>query len=171
MTPVFMTDYLPILQHARTTVERDLLKETMARLTESLFGATSSVFDKQLDSAGMSLVAAFKEVFTIAGAGHSDHDLPAGRQEKIREVLVDISKALDELPIVSLTLAFEPSGKMVEKIYSFLTTTLQKPIVADIKIEPLILGGAIVEYGGVYKDVSLKTKIDKTFREGVTWAE
>lgn len=152
-------DYLPILQHARTTFERDTLREAIARLTESLFGASKTAFDEQLASLGISLAEAFKEVFTLAGCDLAD-------REKVRETLASMSKALDELPIVFLTLAFEPSGKMVGKMYSFLTKTLGKSIVIDVKTEPLILGGAIVEYGGVYKDVSLKTKIEKTFEEG-----
>lgn len=74
---------------------------------------------------------------------------------EISEFLKELKEILQSLPILKLELAFLPSRSFLEKISLF----LGKKIVLDVKVNPEIVGGAILEYKGKYLNLSLEKKV------------
>lgn len=93
------------------------------------------------------------------------------KQEKVRmENPVDVKVALSNiqkmgntLPVVKLKLAFEPTGKIIKNISYWFTRRLGQKVILDFSLERHAIGGAFISFGGLYKDYTIKTKIDKYF--------
>lgn len=148
-----------ILQHVHTTLDRDELKKIIVLLLASLFQEKKS-FQEQLEGVvGISWKARLTDFFAKEGVALSD-------RARIEEKLTRLQKMLESLPVVRLTLAFDPPTHAIEAIASWLQATIRKPVVLDITQDHTILGGARIEFEGRYLDGSLRSKLEKVFEEG-----
>lgn len=68
-------------------------------------------------------------------------------------------------PLV-IYLAFEADEGTILQICNFARTALQKPdLILDVKFNPLLIAGCSLSWKGIYKDYSLKAKIDQRKEE------
>lgn len=86
-------------------------------------------------------------------------------QEDKALVLKKIRENLGQIKTVELTLSMDPSQKLIDKITDLLSSSLTQKAAIDIKIDPSIIGGAIVIFNGKYYDGSLKTKLKQILSE------
>ena len=84
--------------------------------------------------------------------------------EALSRKISDLKKSLDGLVVVKLTLAFEPSTSTIDKILAFLRQNLGEKTILEVKFESKILGGVIFEFKGLYKDYTLKSRLEEVFR-------
>jgi len=56
---------------------------------------------------------------------------------------------------VKITLATDPDGLLIDNIYDWALQLFGDPVILDISYDPIILGGAVIAYGGLYYDGSL----------------
>jgi F0F1-type ATP synthase delta subunit len=82
-------------------------------------------------------------------------------------ILAEIKKRLSSIKFVNLTLSFAPSQDMIERISNWLGKSVPQNIALDIKIDPEIVGGAVIEFDGKYFDYSLKNKLDNILKNYV----
>lgn len=85
-------------------------------------------------------------------------------RERIAKTLAEIKKKAEGLQAITLTLAFEAQQSTIDRISSFARQTLGENIIIEINVEPGIIGGAIIVFNGLYRDYSLKTKLEEVFR-------
>ena len=78
--------------------------------------------------------------------------------EKVLDELVDEMK---ELPLLRLSIAFEPTQSSVEMITRWLQTNTGKHWILDLTVDPKVGAGAVIEAGGLYRDFSLNEKLDQ----------
>lgn len=88
----------------------------------------------------------------------------------IKVGLSKIKKIGDNLPIVSLRLAYEPTEAVIKTISSWFIKKLGQKVVIDFSLERSIIGGVYISYNGLYKDYTLKTKVEKYFEKSVAAA-
>jgi len=69
--------------------------------------------------------------------------------------LRNLKQAVKSLPVVGLTLAFEPQEELIKKISSWLSLSLPTHTLINLSVKPEILAGAIIEYQGRYRDYSI----------------
>jgi F0F1-type ATP synthase delta subunit len=62
---------------------------------------------------------------------------------------------LESLPVVSLTLAQNPTISSLKHIHEWLKNTLKKQVLIIYKIDQNMTAGAKIEYNGLYKDYSI----------------
>lgn len=72
-----------------------------------------------------------------------------------RDFLVKIQTTVSSMPIVSLTLAFEPSDDMLKSLSQWFLFTLNKQVLFDIQTDPKLIAGITINYNGRFKDYSL----------------
>jgi F0F1-type ATP synthase delta subunit len=82
-------------------------------------------------------------------------------------VIKEIKKRLSLIKFVNLTLSFDPTYAFMEKISSWFAKSVNQTIALDIKIDPKLIGGAIVEYEGKYFDNSIKNKLESILKNYV----
>ncbi len=79
--------------------------------------------------------------------------------------LESLEEYLKNLKEINITLAFEPSEKTIDKIYTWVTKNVGTDVILNLAIQPDILGGAILSYKGLYFDYSLEKKLNAAFSE------
>ncbi|OGH19174.1 MAG: hypothetical protein A2868_00020 [Candidatus Levybacteria bacterium RIFCSPHIGHO2_01_FULL_40_15b] len=84
--------------------------------------------------------------------------------EALSRKISDLKKSLDGLVVVKLTLAFEPSTSTIDKILAFLRQNFGEQTILELRFESKILGGVIFEFKGLYKDYTLKSRLEEVFR-------
>lgn len=82
------------------------------------------------------------------------------RQPKEQVFFLELlKKFLISLPKVKLELAIDPERETLIKISDWFEKEVGKKFILDLKTNPKILGGAIIEYNGQWRDFSLAKKL------------
>lgn len=82
---------------------------------------------------------------------------------QVQQLIKTLTQQVTILPVLSITLSFEPNEETINLIATWIQSNIGHGILFDINIDKTILGGAIIEWRGVYKDFSLLKKIDTYF--------
>lgn len=75
--------------------------------------------------------------------------------------LGQLENVINQLQTLILYLPFEVSGEALEKIGQKARILFNPALVLDIKYNPSLLAGCALVWKGVYKDYSLKSKIEE----------
>jgi len=76
-----------------------------------------------------------------------------------------IQTRISSLPILSLTIAFEPIDETFKILSDWLALNIHREALLDINIDTKIIGGATVSFNGKYADCSIKPKFDQIFQD------
>ena len=79
--------------------------------------------------------------------------------------LNSLENYLKSLKEINITLSFEPTEKITDKIYTWVTKNVGKDVILNFTVSPKILGGATISYKGLYFDYSLEKKLNSAFSE------
>jgi len=84
-------------------------------------------------------------------------------REKLEKegVTSELEKKLQSLPEMRLEIAFFPKDDFITKISQWLEKEFGQKIILDFIINPKVIGGAIIEYQGHWRDFSLAKEVDK----------
>jgi F0F1-type ATP synthase delta subunit len=149
-------NYSDILRWVKTTDHaRDLLSE-IEILLENLFKMETNAFEKALRSISILTSQTLKEAFTKDNISFEDKSM-------IKEYLIGLKEQLQKLKVLKLSLAFEASEYSIDYLFAWVLKNQGVGIVLDIKTDKSIIGGAIIEFNGKYKDFSLRKKLVEVF--------
>jgi len=76
-----------------------------------------------------------------------------------------IQEAISNLPLLSLTIAFEPTEETLKILSEWLVLNIHKEVLFDITIDTKIIAGATISFSGKYTDQSIKTRFDQIFKD------
>lgn len=99
-------------------------------------------------------------------ASTSDVAMTHIKKEDIKAILSSAYRTICALPILQMTLAFEPSEAVIGNISRWARQTLAPGILLDLSLDRSILGGAIIIYQGKFFDYSLRKKLQAVFEKG-----
>ena len=137
----------------KTVDEREEVKSLIQKLRESLFKKEG--FGKTLKNKIPLKYSPLLNSYIKSGVG----------KEGFEGSLNSLEEYLKNLKEINITLAFEPSEKITDKIYAWVAKNVGQEVIINLAIEPKILGGVILSYKGLYFDYSLSKKLDKAFSE------
>lgn len=144
--------YKQILSRIRTYEEAQKLIEEIELINEAIFSKESSEVEVVLKSRVRLWVAdALRE------------DWKDGNVQK-EEYLRDLKSRLENLKVLDLVLAFEPTDTSIDKFFNFVTENLGEGVVLNITLDKSILGGAKIIWEGRYRDFTLLRVFDEEFR-------
>lgn len=92
-----------------------------------------------------------------------ENKIDIGRPIEVQESLLKLKTIGNKFPVVSLELAFEPTEQVLKNFTLWFSRNVDKKVLFNITLERSELGGAYVAYDGLYKDLTLKTKVDEYF--------
>ncbi len=82
-------------------------------------------------------------------------------KDNIYQILSDLEKEIPNLPTLTVYLTFEPDDATLAQLGSVARKTFSSPsLVLDIKLDLNLIAGAALVWKGVYKDYSLRAKIE-----------
>lgn len=80
-------------------------------------------------------------------------------REQVRQFIQDLVTDLNTVLSISLIVAVEPTEKTLREISAWISRNNSVKVFLDLKIDPNIIGGAVIEYNGSYRDYSLKKRM------------
>ena len=81
--------------------------------------------------------------------------------EALQAFLKELTNQVENLPVVTITIAFTPKEKTVNAIYNWFLYQLKKQVLLDIRTDRNLIGSAVIAYKGKYKDYSLSKKLQQ----------
>lgn len=148
--------YSDVLRWVKTTEHaRDILSE-IEILLDSLFKTDANTFEKALRSISILTSQTLKEAFQKDNISLDD-------KTTIKEYLVGLREQIQKLKTLKLTLAFESSEYTIDNLFNWISKNLLTGIILEIKTDKSIIGGAVIELEGKYKDYSLRKTLEEVF--------
>lgn len=81
----------------------------------------------------------------------------------MQKFLSNLKDHIKKLPIINLQIAYDAAEKNIIDISSWFTLNLKQKILINVTINKKLIGGAIIGYNGIYKDYSLKKRLDEKY--------
>lgn len=103
-----------------------------------------------------------EKLLTILSNEHVNTKQP----NTIQNCLQEIKKNIAQLPVLTLTIAFSPKQQLLEMLATWFLVHTKKPVLLDIVVNKNLIGGAIIEYKGIFKDYSLKKILQDKYQKG-----
>lgn len=79
----------------------------------------------------------------------------------IQESLLELKKVAPKFPVVTLKLGYDPTRTHLETFSAWFQNNYNKKVLLEILVERNLLGGAYITHSGLFKDYSLKSKLQK----------
>lgn len=143
-----------IIKKIRTKEELIFFLEEIAKIRQIIFKDSGALLSKKAERKVSGETKELLERLEKEGVISESR----GRQSAFWE---ELEKELQSLPEIKLEIAFSPDGDSLEKISQWLEKESGRKIILDLAINPKIVGGAIIEYQGNWRDFSLAKDIDK----------
>lgn len=131
--------------------------ELISRLDKalaSLFTTKGNLEDK------LSAYLSYQEKDEIIGI-FEQNKIDTNNISSIQNCLKNLIQEIETAPVLTLRLSFDPNTQTVSKIHNWLALNLKKGVLLDIAVDETLMGGAIIEYNGRYKNYSLKKRFEK----------
>ena len=133
-----------LLTKLRTKDDLDILRGELYLLENSLYQTTNK-YDNTIRNDISNWV--------------SDILLQESKDIDISKYIKDLKNDLQEIPVLTASMNFEPSSSFVETVSTWIKGNVDERIVIDILLNTSTLGGVQLSYRGKYLDLSLRKRI------------
>lgn len=141
-----MNDTLAII--LKDTYSLSQLKHRLRILKSSLlkafFGGANLSFSPEQLSWLKSLPTDFYHKFT---------------KDNVYQIFTEMEKEISKLKTLTMYLTFEPDSAALYEIGAYIRTNFGPGFLLDIKLDPALIAGTALVWKGVYKDYSLRAKL------------
>lgn len=150
--------YEGLIELTRTTEDIVKLDEEIDLLLQSVYNVDKQIFEDALEKMVRIRVAVeIRKLLSVA---------TSLKKEEIKAILSNAYRTICALPILQLTLAFEPSEASIGNISRWARQNLAPGILLDLSLDRSVLGGAIIAYHGEFYDLTLRKKLQAIFDRG-----
>jgi F0F1-type ATP synthase delta subunit len=86
----------------------------------------------------------------------------------IKNFLDKLAEKITKLPVLSLTLAFEPNEQTLNILNEWFVINIKKQFIFDISINPNLIAGVVLNFNGKFLDYSINQKFDQILNTVLT---
>lgn len=140
-------EYSEVLNAISTVFEMEQLMQAIAALKTAMYKTEAHVYEET-----------FRAKVPLHLADLMRRNIPEDRDKGV-EYLEGLKEAMEGMPVVTITMAFHPTEGFLAELGGSLKELMQKQVLVDIRVRRLLLGGARVEYGGRFKDYSVRHRL------------
>lgn len=152
-------DLLPLKSYLHTTVDVRDVQIVLRTFSEKLFQTTDNsteIFTKNLPYDIASYLLKLLDTYHV----NKDDKM------QVRVFLTEVINTVNDLPVVSLTLAQSPKKATIITVQDWFLRTYNKLMILDIAIDPELIAGSVIQFQGKYHDYSLKRMLDDKVQVG-----
>ena len=168
--------YSDFLRSIKTVEESNQAQSELEELLDALFKTQQNSFELALKKIGIQTAENLEKAFlkNNLDLGNKSSTFPNDKstiklgdsekvldKEMVKDFLEKLKSELEQLKIIKLVVAFEPSPQTVEHIHEWTKSNLGTGFVLDIGFDKALLGGAIITFKGEYRDLTLKKKLQE----------
>lgn len=89
-----------------------------------------------------------------------DQKMSNTSNDSLKKFLLDLQDIIRKIPVVSLTIAYEPNEASLKTMIEWFLISLKRQVLLDIQVDKKIIAGATINYNGKHKDYSVKPMFD-----------
>jgi ATP synthase delta (OSCP) subunit len=82
-------------------------------------------------------------------------------QNTWRAYLSGLREAISQMRVLRLTLAIIPTTAVLQDATAWVKTNVGTDVVVETQVDPSLIGGAVVNFAGKFRDLSLKPSFEK----------
>ena len=82
-------------------------------------------------------------------------------KDNLSTIFKDLEEEIQKIQALTLYLTFDPDETTIVSIGEFVRRTFASLILLDIKYDPNLIAGAAIVWEGIYRDYSLRSKIEE----------
>jgi hypothetical protein len=142
----------------RTNVQAVDFITRLANISEELYETNFNLEKALVEQFGIRKSDKFNELLR-------DNRIPPGSSAALKDFINKIQEIVSSLPVVSLTIAFEPEEETLKNIFDWFPLNINRQVLLDIKVDPNLIAGANIGYNGKCLDCSIKPIFDQTYSE------
>lgn len=86
----------------------------------------------------------------------------------LKEFLTKLQETVSQFPVLTLTVAFEPTEQTLQSLSEWFIINFKKQILFEISVDPQLIAGAAITYKGNYLDFSIKSAFAKILSETIS---
>jgi len=140
-----------IIEAVATTNERSNLMDFLDQLRDKSYSLDFDV-KNYLSNSPKSAYLVVSEIFEPAFSQGRDHFL---------KTLENAQKELNETPVVTLTIAIEPTDRLAWNIKEWFKNELGRDVLIHFEMDQSLIGGAIIESDGHRSEYSFRQYFDR----------
>jgi len=134
------------------------------KLEQSLFNIHESIEMKAEEIFSHDELDAVKSLLKSQGVSFDSREL-------VRQFIHELVASLNGASSLNLIVAIEPTEKTLREISAWISQNNNVKVFLNLKVDPNIIGGAVIEYNGSYRDYSLKKRVTKEEEEAKASSE
>jgi hypothetical protein len=158
------TDSSPMIDLSNFFQTRSQANDFSARLetiTEQAYHTTFNIEKALMEQFGI----AKKDKFLIL---LRDNKVGIDQIKPIKDFIKRVQEIIAGLPVVPITIAFEPKEQTLQLLSEWFMVNLKKQVLFDITVDRKLIAGAAITFKGTYRDFSIKAKFDETANRVMT---
>lgn len=97
-----------------------------------------------------------------------ENNVNTGAPSDIKDFFDKLQEKISSLPVLSLTVAFEPKEQTLLALSQWFLLNIDKQVLLDITVNPAIIAGAVISINGKHLDFSVKPKFDQLLNDMVS---
>ena len=96
------------------------------------------------------------------------NNVPTESLPAVKEFIFILMSKISSLPVLSLTVAFEPKAETLKSLSEWFFINLHKQMLFDISLDQNIIAGAKITYNGKFFDFSIKSTFERILQNYMT---
>jgi len=93
-----------------------------------------------------------------------ENNITLESHESIKTFLQKMQETISALPVLSLTVAFEPQEQTLKALSEWFLINMKKQVVFDFTVDYRLVAGATINFNGKFSDFSIRPVVEKVLQ-------
>jgi F0F1-type ATP synthase delta subunit len=151
-------EQLDITSICKTKTQGHYFASRLAKVTEKVYETSFNLEHALQEVFGMKIK---DQLLTLMQKENCNIESAAA----VKSFLLKLQQTITELPVTTLTIAFEPQEKTLQVLSDWFVMNLKQQVLFDIVIDEQLIAGTKINYKGKFADYSVKPLFDKMLDE------
>lgn len=148
-----MVNLHKLMPYLKTTYDAKRLLHMLEHLEDALFKNTTTFEETFKKDLPFPLNELLTDLFT-------EQNIKVTDQANVKIFLTKLITTIRSLPTINLTISMAPTGQFVDNISKWISLNMQRPLLLAITVDPKLIAGVKIGFGGKYYDYSLQSKFN-----------
>ncbi len=152
-------EFSEIFDSICTTQDAREVLEDMTALSESIFKKDAQGVEQKIETMLPFILADAMKQYC------KEKQISLQNTTAFVDFIEKLAKALRDLPVMTFYMAFSPNEQYVKQLSALACRYGNQRVLLDIIVDKKLIGGAMIAWKGVYKDYSLRKRVDEQYKE------
>ncbi len=89
-----------------------------------------------------------------------EHEVHLNDTEEVIEFITKLREELQQIQRLTITISFQPTLDLIKEINRWIIVNLKQVVVLDFVTDHTLIGGAKIEFNGLFKDYSVQKRME-----------